>query len=75
MTDREQYALSPASAAQFCRFWTDHVDSLERHLSTDWWVLLAVTVLLIAYPIAQFVFPAVLRCIVPNLVRIVVNLI
>jgi hypothetical protein len=32
MTDREQYALGPASGAQFRRFWSAHVDALERHL-------------------------------------------
>jgi hypothetical protein len=32
MTDREQYAPGPASGAQFRRFWSAHVDALERHL-------------------------------------------
>ncbi len=32
MTDREQYAPDPTSGAQFRRFWSAHVDALERHL-------------------------------------------
>jgi hypothetical protein len=75
MTDREQYALGPADKAQFRRFWGAHVDALERHLSANMWGLLAVTVVLIAYPIARFVIPAVLQAVVPDVVRTVLNLI
>jgi hypothetical protein len=32
MTDHEQYPPGPASGAQFRRFWSAHVDALERHL-------------------------------------------
>jgi hypothetical protein len=75
MTDREQYAPSPASGAQFCRFWSAHVDALERHLSAHMWALAAVTVVLIVYPIVRIVIPAVLNGIVPEVVRTVLNLI
>jgi len=43
MTEREQYAPSPANGAQFCRFWSARVDALERHLSAHTWALAAVT--------------------------------
>ena len=75
MTEREQYAPSPASGAQFCRFWSAHVDALEHHLSAHTWALAAVTVVLIVYPIARIVIPAVLNGIVPEVVRTVLNLI
>jgi hypothetical protein len=75
MSDREQYTPSPASGAQFCRFWSAHVDALERHLSANTWALAAVTVVLIAYPIARVVIPAVLNGIVPDVVRTVLKLI
>jgi hypothetical protein len=75
MTNREQYAPIPASAAQFCQLWSVHVDTLERHLSSNRWALAAVTVVLIAYPIARIVIPAVLHGIVPDVVRAVLNLI
>jgi hypothetical protein len=75
MTDREQYAPSPASRAQFCRLWSAHVDALERHLSARTWALAAVTVVLIVYPIARIVIPAVLNRIVPEVVRTILNLI
>jgi hypothetical protein len=75
MTDRKQYAPSPASGAQFCRFWSAHVDALERHLSANTWALAAVTVVLIAYPIARIVIPPVLNGIVPDVVRTVLKLI
>jgi hypothetical protein len=75
MSDREQYAPSPASGAQFCRFWSAHVDALERHLSANTWALAAVTVVVIAYPIARIVIPAVLNGIVPDVVRTVLKLI
>ncbi|MGA9978351.1 MAG: hypothetical protein WBQ08_06945 [Candidatus Sulfotelmatobacter sp.] len=75
MTNREQYAPSPADAAQFRLLWSAHVDDLERHLSANMWALAAVTVVLIAYPIARFVVPAVLQAVVPDVVRTVLTLI
>ena len=75
MNDYEHYAPSPASGAQFCRFWCAHVDALERHLSAKSWALAALTVVLIAYPIARIVIPTVLNAIVPDVVRTVLNLI
>ena len=74
MTDRELYAPCPASAAQVCRLWSAHVDALERHLSAKTWAVAAATVVLIAYPIARIVIPAVLHDIVPDVVRTVLNL-
>src|SRR6266567_1474982 len=69
------YERMMARGAQFCRFWSAHVDALERHLSANTWALAAVTVVLIAYPIARIVIPAVLNGIVPDVVRTVLNLI
>jgi hypothetical protein len=74
MSDRKLYAPGPASALQFCQFWSAHVDALERHLSARTWALTGVTVVLIVYPIARIVIPAVLHCIVPEVVRSVLNL-
>jgi len=55
------------------------VDALERHLSTNTWALAAVTVVVIAYPIARIVIPAILHDIVsgvlPDVVRNVLRLI
>ena len=75
MTTQQQYASGQASVAEFCRIWSSHVDSLERHLSANTWALAAVAVVLIAYPIARIVIPAALHGIVPDAVRIVLNLI
>jgi hypothetical protein len=79
MTNRDQYMRGPAGAAEFCRLWSGHVDALERHLSTNTWALAAVTVVVIAYPIARIVIPAVLHDIVsgvlPDVVRNVLRLI
>jgi hypothetical protein len=75
MTDYEQYAPGPAGGAEFRLFWSAHVDALERHLSANRWALAAVTVVLIAYPIARFAIPAVLQAAVPDVVRTVLNLI
>jgi hypothetical protein len=75
MTNLKQYTPGPASAVQLCRFWSAHVDALERHLSANTWALAAVTVVLIAYPIARIVIPAMLHGIVPDVVRSVLNLI
>jgi hypothetical protein len=75
MSDREHYTPSPASAVQFCRLWSAHVDGLERHLSANRWAMAAVTMVLIAYPVARIVIPAIVDGIVPNVVRTVLNLI
>ena len=32
MTNHEPYGLGLANGAEFCRFWSAHVDALERHL-------------------------------------------
>jgi hypothetical protein len=74
MTDHQQYAPSPASAVQLCRFWSARVDALERHLSAKMWALAAVSVV-IAYPIARMVMPAILHHVVPDVVRTVLNFI
>ncbi|HTS34050.1 MAG TPA: hypothetical protein VMH04_00180 [Candidatus Solibacter sp.] len=75
MNYHERYTPGPASAVQFYQLWSAHVDALERHLSANTWALAATTVVLIAYPIARFVAPALLHAIVPNVVRTVINLI
>ena len=75
MATHAQYTLDSASAAQFCRSWSTHVDALDRHLSTDTWVLAAVTLVLAAYPIARIAIPAMLHGVVPDVVRTVFNLI
>lgn len=75
MAARAQYIPDPARGAQLCRFWSAHVDALERHLSAKTWALAAVSVVLIAYPIARIVIPAALNGIVPDVVRTVLNLI
>jgi hypothetical protein len=75
MDARKQYMPGPARGAQVCRFWSAHVDALERHLSAKAWALSAVTVVLIAYPIARIVIPAVLNGMVPDVVRNVLNVI
>jgi hypothetical protein len=71
MTHLNEYPPCPASAAQLCQFWSAHVDGLERHLSTKRWALAAVTVVLMAYPIARIVIPAALHGIVPDVVQTV----
>ena len=75
MTDYAQYGPGSASAAQFRLFWSDYMDALERHLSANRWALAAVTVVLIAYPIARIAIRAVLHGIVPDVVRNVLNVI
>jgi hypothetical protein len=77
---REQCAPGPVSAVEICQFWSAHVDALDRHLSANRWALAAVTVVLIAYPIAQTVIPAILHFmvthgIVPDVVRTALKLI
>ena len=75
MSDRQQHTPAPASAAQSCQLWAAHMDALDRHLSSDTWALAAVTVLLIAYPIARIVIPTILHDVVPDVVRTVLHLI
>ena len=80
MNYHHQYTLSPGSAVQLGRLWSARVDALERHLSARTWALAAVTVVLIAYPIARIVIPAILsgivtQGIVPDVVRAVLKLI
>jgi hypothetical protein len=75
MNNLQQYAPGPASTVQFFRLWSAHVDALERHLSAKTSALAAVTAVLIAYPIARIVIPAILHSIVPDAVRSVLNLI
>jgi len=75
MTYLKQYPPCPVSAAQLCQFWSAHVDGLDRHLSTRRWALTAVTVVLMAYPLARIMIPAALHGIVPDVVRNVLNLI
>jgi hypothetical protein len=66
MSNQEQYIPNAASALEFCQFWSAQVDALERHLSARTWALAAVTVILIAYPIARMAIPAILHAIVPD---------
>jgi len=75
MAAREQYISGSACETQICRLWSAHVDALERHLSAKTWALAAVTVVLIAYPVARILLPAVLNGIVPDVVRNVLNFI
>ena len=75
MSGRELYTPGPVNAVQFCRFWSAQLDGLERHLSANTWALVAVPVVLISYPIARMVIPAILHGIVPDVVRTVLNLI
>lgn len=75
MAARDKYMPGPACETQVCRLWSAHVDALDRHLSAKTWALAAVTVVLIAYPVARIVIPAVLNGIVPDVVRNVLNVI
>lgn len=75
MNCREQHPSNPASVMQLCRFWSAHVDVLERRLSADTGVSAAVMLVLIAYPIGRFMIPAALHGIVPDVVRTVLKLI
>ena len=75
MSNQEQYIANPASALELCQFWSAHVDALERHLSPKTWALAAVTVVLIAYPVARIAIPAILHGVVPDVIRTVLNLI
>lgn len=75
MAARDHYIPGPACGAQFSRFWSAHVDALDRHLSANAWALAAVTMVLISYPIARLAIPAVLNGMVPDVVRTVLNLI
>jgi hypothetical protein len=75
MRDSTQFRANPVSAVQFCQFWSANVDALERHLSTKTWIMAAVTVVLIAYPIGRIAVPAILHAVVPDVVRAALNLI
>jgi len=75
MATRDQYIPGPACEAQVCRLWSAHVDALDRHLSAKTWALAGVMLVLIAYPVARIVIPAVLNGIVPDVVRNVLNVI
>ena len=75
MNYREHYTRGPANAVQLCRFWSAHVDALERQLSANNWALAAVAMVLIVYPIARIMIPAILHSIVPDVVRTVLGLI
>lgn len=75
MTNDMQFTPGAAGSVQLCRFWSNRVDALERYLSTDTWAIAAVTVALIAYPVARILMPAILHGIVPDAVRTVFNLI
>lgn len=75
MTYLEQYAPRPASVGEIREFWSGQVDALERHLSTQTWILAAITVLLIAYPLGRLMIPAVLHIAVPDVVRSVLSFI
>ena len=45
------------------------------NLSTKTWLLLVVSALLIAYPMARMVVPEVMNAVVPEVVRTVLNVI
>ncbi len=45
------------------------------NLPTNRWALAAITLILIAYPVARMVVPAVLHAVVPQVVRTVLQLI
>ncbi len=74
MSASVQYTTGPVSAELFCQLWSARADALERHLSANTWALGAATAVLIAYPIARIVIPAILQGIVPDVVRTVLNL-
>ena len=73
MIHRGQYKLSSASTVQVCQLWSAHVDALDRHLSSNMWTLAAITMVLISYPIARIVIPAILHAVVPDVVRTVLH--
>ena len=75
MSDLQQYTPGSASTAQLCRLWSARVDGLERPLSANTWALAAVAAVLIVYPIARIVIPAILHGIVPDVVRTALKLI
>ena len=75
MIHHEQCAPYFCSTAQFDRFWSAHVDALDRHLSAKRWALAAVPLVMIVYPIAKIAIPAVLHDVVPGIVRTVLHLI
>jgi hypothetical protein len=70
MTHRMRYSTDLASGEQY---WSAHVDALDRHLSANTWARAAVTVVLLAYPVARIVIPSVLNSMVPDVVRTVLH--
>jgi hypothetical protein len=72
MTALAPYVPSPARSAEF---WSAHLDALERHLSAKTWALAAITVVLVAYPIARVLIPAAIHSFVPDVVRSVLHFI
>jgi len=74
MNPRAQNTTASATSAELCQLWSPRVDALDRHLSVNRWVLTAVTVVLITYPITRIVVPALLHGMVPDVVRNVLNL-
>jgi hypothetical protein len=45
----------------------------STHMPTKTWLLLAIPVVLAAYPIVKIVVPEVIRAVVPEVVRTVLN--
>jgi len=74
MIHHEQCAPYFSSTAQFDRFWSAHVDALDRHLSAKRWALAAVPLVMIVYPIARIALSAALHGVVPDVVRTVLHL-
>jgi hypothetical protein len=72
--ERKLYMSNSAGRTELCNTWSAHVDALERHLSANTWALVAVTVLLIAYPVVRVLIPTDIHCIVPHVVRTVLDL-
>jgi hypothetical protein len=62
----EPHTPGRASAMPLSQFWSAHLDDLERHLSANTWALTAVTVVLIAYPVARIVISAIPHEILPH---------
>lgn len=71
--------VAPPSSAELCQLWSAHMDALERHLSAKTWALAAITLVVIAYPIARVLIPAAIpaamHSFVPDVVRTVLNFI
>ena len=74
MSHHEQ-CMRPADVSQLCEIWSVHVDALDSHLSANKWAVAAFTLVLMAYPAARILIPAVLHNVVPDVVRTVLHLI